>query len=843
MHSPAVGKNVGGYLYIHIDVVDNLPRDMGDALAHALQFVRDKTYNVLKIKEDLTRITFLNYPDFFTEGFPELKFSWLVDLATGEVKYRDYSESLNPPILHRKEVLLGEDHSRYEEFASLTREAENLDLFSKSRHIGYRQYWEHLLTNKGYSVSGNQLVPIGNIDSNDGDALFELGGQSIQRHLTALTRYGFSAPIQAISRFGYLEGGKVVFDYGCGKGDDVTGLLENGVEAFGWDPYFRPDGERREADIVNLGFVINVIEDPQERAEALRHAYGFARELLVVSAMVGEPRSETFLCYSDGLVTGRGTFQKYFHQDELKNYIESVLDRTAIPVSPGVFFVFSSEEQAEAFALKKISNRRRRLAHSGDTRVRASISKSVLERVFENHPDVLRDIWERWLELGRPPEKFELPESSEIIKIRSYKSLLAELIRRIDNGDEIIKEAQRSRYEDLLVFFAQTQFTGNKRFRALSQRLKLDIKVFFGSYNDAMKSGRALLFSLSDVDVLRKAALVSVENGLGHLEEDAFFTHSSLVPRLPSVLRAYILCGTNLFGDIESIDLIKVHLTSNKLSLMKYSKFKEAPLPKLQSRFKLNLRTTDIDVFTYGGDYPATYLYRKSLYMNEEFPEFVDQVDFEAKLTELGMLGFEGYGPSVEEFDQELRRKRYEVSGMSLVRSTEIPDLDSPCGDNFTFRSFIECGDTQGSLKIQNIPTEVATYNALYDLAVTLIDPIVDYFGPIKLTYGFCSTALSKKITKGIAPKLDQHASYERNRRGNLICARGGAACDFIVEDEDMFEVVEWIHNHLHYDRVYFYGASRPIHISYSESPMREAYHLVSHESGRVTPKKIVFRK
>jgi len=134
---------------------------------------------------------------------------------------------------------------------------------------------------------------------------------------------------------------------------------------------------------------------------------------------------------------------------------------------------------------------------------------------------------------------------------------------------------------------------------------------------------------------------------------------------------------------------------------------------------------------------------------------------------------------------------------------------------------------------------EAQTFNALSDLAIDLIDPVIDYFGPIVLTYGFCSGALSRKISKGIAPKLDQHASYEKNSRGNMICPRGGAACDFLIEDEDMFEVVKWIHTNLNYDRIYFYGSDRPIHVSISTNPKREITQLVVADSGRVVPRKL----
>src|SRR5207302_7558431 len=93
-------------------------------------------------------------------------------------------------------------------------------------------------------------------------------------------------------------------------------------------------------------------------------------------------------------------------------------------------------------------------------------------------------------------------------------------------------------------------------------------------------------------------------------------------------------------------------------------------------------------------------------------------------------------------------------------------------------------------------------------------DPVVEYFGAIKLTYGFASTALTNLIPKDIAPRLDQHAACETSRNGRLICPRRGAAVDFLVEYEDMVEVARWISTNCSFDRMYVYGADRPIHVS-----------------------------
>ena len=61
-------------------------------------------------------------------------------------------------------------------------------------------------------------------------------------------------------------------------------LHRMGIPVTGWDPAFFPDEERTPADIVNLGYVVKVIEDPDERVVVLAAAWELARRVLIVSA-------------------------------------------------------------------------------------------------------------------------------------------------------------------------------------------------------------------------------------------------------------------------------------------------------------------------------------------------------------------------------------------------------------------------------------------------------------------------------------------------------------------------------------------------------------------------------
>jgi hypothetical protein len=198
----------------------------------------------------------------------------------------------------------------------------------------------------------------------------------------------------------------------------------------------------------------------------------------------------------------------------------------------------------------------------------------------------------------------------------------------------------------------------------------------------------------------------------------------------------------------------------------------------------------------------------------------------------------DGFGPTPDDFSRWLQSQRREISGMRLTPATWIPTIDEPCGRYFTFRQLIECGATWQRTGVDNTPRSPDTFNALFELTRNILDPVVDYFGGIKLTYGFASTALASSIAAGIAPKLDQHASCELGTRGSPVCSRRGAAIDFLVEHENMKEVAQWIAGHCLFDRLYFYGEDRPIHVSYGPEMSSEAYE-VTEKNGRRVPRRL----
>ena len=509
---------------------------------------------------------------------------------------------------------------RVPEYRELTATAEALGLFDNPVTIGFKQAWETLIAEKGFRLIDGQFVPIGNLESEELQATEPMQTADIARHLTALSRNNLSAPMQCLARHGFLDGSLSVFDYGCGKGDDIRNLQANDIPVAGWDPHYAPDNPRHEADIVNLGFVINVIEDPEERLQALQGAYRLCQQVLVVSAMLVNQNAPSGQTFNDGVITLRNTFQKYFTQAELKEYLSGSLQTEAIPVAPGIFFIFKDRDAEQRFLLNRQRSRRNVLRLSQQVAVPKQPKLSRNEKKYQACKHLLDPLWQQTLELGRLPEKSEMTALVEITEaFGTANKALRFMLSQVDTS--LLEQTRQNRIDDLLSYFALQTFARRKAYRHLQAGLQKDIKAFFGDYKSALALAQSLLFRISSVESIVSACRQAAEQGLGHLDDDlALHLHTSMVQRLPALLRIYIGCAVMLYGDIEQSDLVKIHSQSGKLSLMRYDDFTDKPLPLLLERVKINLRRQSFEIFHYGEEYQPTCLYLKARYINEEFP-------------------------------------------------------------------------------------------------------------------------------------------------------------------------------------------------------------------------------
>jgi DNA phosphorothioation-associated putative methyltransferase len=613
----ALGKKLPDSIYIHESAIFHLPEALVSlVIKSADQFgLDDDSWNILKFYRKDFKIAYLNYPAFEEDSYPSLHHSQIVDLHKQTYRKSDYSKSDNPPILHRKETFVTDTYPLKSLFEQITAEGEAIGLYEKTSRIGFKKNWERLIQSKGFYLNDSgRLQPLTDKPITQLEQSNFTG--EVARHKTAIDRNQLSQPMQALARHNYLNGDYSILDYGCGKGDDVRELEAHGINVMGWDPTHRPDEKLSKHDVVNLGFVLNVIEDRPERTETLINSWKHASKLLIVSVMVaGESIISQFRPYKDGIITSRNTFQKYYSQGEIRYYIESSLSETAIAVGQGIFLIFKDKLEEQSFL-----SERQHIKRDWKQKTQRQLSlkvKSVKKDIIEKHLDLFTDYWDTTLELGRIPANNEFDFSVQIRRIcGSHNKAHQALLKYF--GEKIYTESQTKRKEDLIVYFALSMFEKRKAQSKMPESLKRDIKAFFTSYQDALEEARDILFSVGNTTTIGSACLSAHESiSCGSMEERHSFTfHKRYLGDLPAVLRIYIGCATQLYGDIDEFQLIKAHITSGKVSLMRYDNWdKDEPL--LLERIKIKLRELDIDFFDYSGKFEPTPLINKQYFCSK----------------------------------------------------------------------------------------------------------------------------------------------------------------------------------------------------------------------------------
>ena len=390
-----------------------------------------------------------------------------------------------------------------------------------------------------------------------------------------MRRTALSRPAQLLLDQNLIGPETTLLDYGCGHGDDVKRLTKKGFTAAGWDPHFFPDNPLEAASVVNLGFVLNVIEDRQERNDVLRKAFDLSRNLLLVSVQpltdVKEGRGRPF---GDGYLTGIGTFQKYYDQTELKNWVSSTLSRRPVPLAPGVLAVFTDDEDRQAFVVSRL---RRRLAIRSERRA---------NEYYDVYQELLDDFFEVFTERGRPPMHEEWDRLGELHeKLGSSRRAMSVLGHVY--GLETLDEIRTQRSEDLLVFLALELLEGRPRFSELAESIRKDIRVFFGAYKKACAHADHLLFSAGNPLLIDAACR---DSGIGKLTPAALYVHTSALEELEPVLRVYEGCARFMIGEIEGANVIKLRRGPPAISYLIYPKFERVGHPELEASYHVDLR-------------------------------------------------------------------------------------------------------------------------------------------------------------------------------------------------------------------------------------------------------------
>jgi DNA phosphorothioation-associated putative methyltransferase len=636
------GKRVGGALYLHVSALPRADPAFRGRVERAAAIAVGEPWNVVKAHGDV--ISLLLYEDFDEVAFPALLRAAATNLRDGSVKRTDYSRRANPPILHRKETLLSFDDPRCPAFAALTRMAEEHGLFVDAHKIGTRDAWLARVAEAGLEIRGTRMLPQ------------EAASVAIARHRTAIVRRELSQPMQLLVANGVVAEGRTVFDYGCGQGDDVAALQAAGFEAFGWDPHHAKDGPRRTADIVNLGFVLNVIEDRHEREETLKAAWSFARRALSIAVMtMGKTDFAGLKPFLDGHVTTRGTFQKYFGQQELRDLIERVLGEAPVALATGVFVAFRDKEMEQEVLLRR---RSRMIARPTGMRPppRARIATAPRPELAERIRGELEELWSAMLERGRVLDAQEVSSDLmgrlQVARVSSARASQLCLSDLFDQGE--LTAAAARRREDLLVHFALTIFPGAAPYARLPRSIQRDVRAFFGSHAGALSAARDLLFSAGRADVVRDAVKMALAGGLGGMRrEDSFRHHADAVGRLPAVLRVLVGCAGILRGGVDGADFVDINLDAPRVSFLTCAN-PTARLPILAERTRVDLGRLKASTERLDG----VLLYLKGRYLPMDAPGREEQAAFDNTLLAEGIVTQDGRGPRLTDLKAWMLRRK-----------------------------------------------------------------------------------------------------------------------------------------------------------------------------------------
>jgi len=613
-----VGKLLPNALYVHSNAFQLLDPILQQYEKDARELAEIfETPTIIKFAIDKPKISYLYYPDFDCDPHPKLQKTVIVDVQRRQVYQRQYQNSENPPILHRKETFVSQDYPLYQEFAQLTAEEIALGLLDNSRIIGTLQQWQRLLFDHGLDFAGHHVVcPLNNNYVVKKDV-------KVQQPRAALHRNILSRPIRIVLENKLLTADNSFFDYGCGHGEDVVRLRDRGYHSNGWDPYYCPNNPLKTADIVNLGYVINVIEDAQARHEALVKAWSLSKKILIVATQVlVNNRQEGLLAYGDSRLSTKNDSEKYYEQAELKNYIDSTLNVNAIAVDLGVFIVFRDNKQAEVFRSSRF------------------VSKLTIPKVnreftsFENHQELLIPLMKFYTKRGRLPVKDELAEEAAIKEeFKTYRRAFNVILQSTNKAEwDAIKEKRR---QDLLVYLAIGNFQGRPTIRKIASEIKEDAKALLISYKQACLLADILLLGISN---LEKIGELCQNSQVGKQLNGAIAIHVSALDKLPPLLRVYEGCASRVYGRLENSNIVKLYYNRPKISYLYYPDFDTIAHPVLQKTMEVDQQSLAIVYNDISEEPNPPILHRKDALVAPDYPHYDKFSQLIRQEQELGLL-------------------------------------------------------------------------------------------------------------------------------------------------------------------------------------------------------------
>ena len=469
----------------------------------------------------------------------------------------------------------------------------------------------------------------------------------IERHKAAMFRTDLSRPVRLAVEWAIINQNTTFFDYGCGHGGDVQRLKNLGYTSAGWDPYYYADIPPTQADVVNLGYVLNVIENLEERRQALISAWKLTRKVLIVSAQVIiDAPSKIQIAYGDGIVTQRNTFQKYYEQEELKKYIDATIDTDAVPVALGIYFVFRDEVEKENYKALRF------LSRVSTPRINLPTQR------FEDYQSQLEPLMAFYTKRGRLPVKGELENGQELLsEFRSFRRAFTVILQATKEEEWDAIAYRRSL--DIQVYLALTHFDRRPKFSQLAPAMRQDIKAFFGSYDDACEVADQKLFSLGQPGVVKRAC---DKSKIGKRTRGALYVHVCALQALDPLLRIYEGCASRSIGRVDGATLIKFYTDEMRISYLFYPDFDTEAHPVLNASISIDLQTRRIIHRDYSQRENPPILHRKETFVTPDYPlreEFAQLTQQEEKLgllnnkSDIGTVN--GWAKCLEEHGVEIR--------------------------------------------------------------------------------------------------------------------------------------------------------------------------------------------
>ena len=376
-------------------------------------------------------------------------------------------------------------------------------------------------------------------------------------------------------------------------------------------------------------------------------------------------------------MTKRKTFQKYFTQDEIKGYLENLLERNAIALEPGIFVVFREESDRLDFLEMKLSRRRFTLSIPGlerpvgMIRTPAAPRPTFVERVreFTRLPEILDFISKH----GRTPIQTELGSFDELVAEFGASNRVGQaILGQLDA--QALAECVSSRKADLELMYATRRFDkgGYPKQADISLTTIADMKAFYGGYKGFLEAANQILFSLGVDDVVTKAFS---KCKLGKHLPDAVYIHPSIIPSLPPQIRVLIGLAETLLGQIPECNILKLNKVKRKICFMVYEDLDTVAHPALRYTYVVDVPKAEVKFWDVENRENPPILHRKETFVSPDYPLYEKFKKLTAQEEKAELLSLNNIGTRLQ-WQSLLTEKNFKISGHSLrkLKATSTPN-------------------------------------------------------------------------------------------------------------------------------------------------------------------------